>query len=417
MVAARTADWNAAPGISGGGGRRRTRRLWRDSASLMRGLLRRLLLRLAAAFVPQRRRAAGLPQRVLVIKPDHLGDVLLLTPGLQALRTALPDAHLTLMIGPWSADAVRGNRSIDALLFCEFPGFTRKSKPRFFQPYGLLLRMAILLRAGEYDVALVARDDHWWGALLAALAGIPRRIGYDTPEVGRLLTDALPFDPSAHVTIQALNLVAYLIGKQPQTLLQSSSHMIAPITPADELWANAWLAAHGCDNRGRLVAIHPGAGGSAKLWLVARWAMIVDALHAQGCTIVLTGGPQEHALVQAIASRLPQPPLTLAGEATLGALAALYRRCELVLGVDSGPMHLAAAAGARTVVLFGPIDHQRFASWGAPERHTIVRSGLWCSPCSVLDRCPRGTSPAECMTTISVQQVLGAIDNANRAAP
>lgn len=383
----------------------------------MRRLIRLFSLRLVAALLPQGRRAPGHPQRVLVIKPDHLGDVLLLTPALQALRAALPDAHLTLMIGPWSADAVRGNPSIDALLFCAFPGFTRKPKPSLFQPYGLLLRMAMLLRAGKYDVALIARDDHWWGALLALLAGIPRRIGHDTPEVGRLLTDALPFEPSAHVTIQALDLVAYLIGKNPQSLQQSSSQMIAPITSKDEQWADDWLAAHGCDGRGRLVAIHPGAGGPAKLWLVARWAMIVDALHAQGCTVVLTGGPQEYTLVQAIGSRLPHPPLTLSGEATLGALAALYRRCELVLGVDSGPMHLAAAAGARTVVLFGPIDHRRFASWGAPERHTVVRSGLWCSPCSVVDRCPRGTSPAECMTTISVQQVLGAIDGVNRAAP
>ena len=382
----------------------------------MRRRIRLLLLRLVAALFPRGRRAAGHPQRILVIKPDHLGDVLLLTPALQTLRAALPEAHLTLMIGPWSADAVRGNTSINALLFCEFPGFTRKSQPSFIQPYLLLLRMAMLLRAGKYDVALIARDDHWWGALLALLAGIPRRIGYNTPEVGKLLTDALPFDQTAHVTLQALDLVAYLNGQQPLSLQQSSSQMVAPITAEDQQWAGTWLAAHGCDDGRRLVAIHPGAGGPAKLWLVARWAMIVDALHAQGCTVVLTGGPQEHTLVQTIGSRLAQRPLILSGEATLGGLAALYRRCELVLGVDSGPMHLAAAAGARTVVLFGPIDHQRFASWGAPERHTVVRSGLWCSPCSVLDHCPRGTLPAECMTTISVQQVLSAIDGTSRAA-
>jgi heptosyltransferase III len=370
---------------------------------------RSLLLRLVALLLWRRRAAAAQPQRILVIKPDHLGDVLLLTPALRRLRQALPAAHLALMIGPWSRDAIRGNPDLDALSFCEFPGFTRKPKPGLLQPYWLLLRMAMLVRRGRYDVALIARDDHWWGALLALLAGIPRRIGYDAPDVGMLLTDALPYDPTAHVTTQALDLVDHVVGTA-STPPDQTTPMVAPITPEDVEWADLWMVAHGCDQGRRLVAIHPGAGGPAKLWVAARWAMIVDTLHARGYTVVLTGGPGELTLVERIRGRLARPPLVLAGEATLGGLAALYQRCELVLGVDSGPMHLAATTGTRTIVLFGPIDHRRFGPWGPPERHTIVRSGLWCSPCGMLDRCPRGTNPAECMTSISVQQVLSEID-------
>ncbi|HSH83013.1 MAG TPA: glycosyltransferase family 9 protein, partial [Herpetosiphonaceae bacterium] len=87
-----------------------------------------------------------------------------------------------------------------------------------------------------------------------------------------------------------------------------------------------------------------------------------------------------------------------------------YRRCALVAGVDSGPLHLAAAAGARTVTLYGPVDHRRFRSWSPEERHIVVRSGLWCSPCGAVEGCPRGTSPSECMTTIGVSQVLAAVE-------
>jgi lipopolysaccharide heptosyltransferase II len=375
-------------------------------------VLRRILLRLIGQ-IAGRRHQAGPVRRVLVIKPDHLGDVLLLTPALRLLRAALPEAHISLMLGPWSAAAVRGNPDVDALLFCPFPGFTRRPKPGLLQPYRLLLRMALLLRAGSYDVALIARDDHWWGALLALLAGIPRRIGHATLENAPLLTEALPYDPGAHVTIQSLDLVARLTGSDNPCAMEAPT-MHAPITPEDEHWAATWIAAHGV-KRDRLVAIHPGAGGLAKLWVAARWAMIADVLSAKGHRVLLTGGPGERKLIDEIQRRLAAPPLVLAGEATLGQLAALYRCCVLVLGVDSGPMHLATAAGTRTVALFGPVDHRRFAPWGPPDRHTVVRSDLWCSPCRVIEACPRGTRPSECMTTISLEQVLAAAEQSTKA--
>jgi ADP-heptose:LPS heptosyltransferase len=371
--------------------------------------LRRLLLRIIGRIgILAPRRSALWPRarRVLVIKPDHLGDLLLLTPALGELRTMLPDAHITLMIGPWSAAAIRGSALVDAVRFCPFPGFTRQPKPGLFQPYILLLRTALLLRLGRYDVALIARDDHWWGALLALAAGIPRRIGYGMPDVAPLLTDVLPYDPTMHVTQQARGLVAHLVGAAPD----SPALMSAPATHEDERWAENWLAAHGCDAGGYLVAIHPGAGGAAKLWPATRWIMIVDEMVARGWRVVLTGGPAERQLVATIARGLTRPPLLLVGETSLGQLAALYRRCRLVVGVDSGPLHLATAAGARTVALFGPGDHRRFGPWGPPEHHCVVRSGLWCSPCGMLDACPRGTRPSECMTTISVAQVLASVE-------
>jgi heptosyltransferase-2/heptosyltransferase-3 len=343
---------------------------------------------------------------VLIIKPDHLGDLLMLTPALAELRTALPDAHVALLAGPWAVAAVRGNPAIDTLLECPFPGFTRKPKPGLFQPYTLLLRTALLLRAGHYDVALIARDDHWWGALLALVAGIPRRIGHAAPDVAPLLTEALPYDPAMHVTKQALQLVERLTGHQPS----SETTMFVPIATHDDRWANDWLQAHGCDDRKPLVAIHPGAGGAAKLWVVARWTMVASELALRGWRVVLTGGSGEQALVEDIASRLAEPPLLLAGKTTLGQLAALYRRCDLVLGVDSGPMHLARATGARTIALYGPIDPGRFGPWGQAGRHQVVRSGLWCSPCGAVDACPRGTNPSECMTTISASMVLAAVE-------
>ncbi len=384
------------------------------SASLLPRTSRLLLLRFAGALLRALRRPppAGAPRRVLVIKPDNLGDIVLLTPALRLLRSRLPHAQLVLMIGPWGRPAIAHNPDVDAVLVFPFPGFERAARSGrpgraadvfgLLRPYILLLKTALLLRAGRFDIAVIARDDHWWGALLAAAAGIPRIAGYAVAEVAPFLTDTLPHSYADHATAQAIGLVEALTGMPALT----RPALRSPSGEADHAWAHDWIERSGVNGR-PLFAIHPGAGGAAKLWLPARWVAVANALHDIG-DVLLTAGPDERELVSALAGRMERRPLLLDGQATLGQLAALYARCELVLGVDSGPLHLAAASGARTVALFGPGDAGRFGPWGDPERNTVVRSGLWCSPCGVIDVCPRGTAPSECMALISVSDVLQA---------
>lgn len=367
-------------------------------------MLRLLLLRLAGAVLRWRRAApAGAPRRVLVIRPDNLGDLLLFTPALRLLRTRLPGAEIVLMIGPWGLPAVAGNPDVDTILVCPFPGFGRAARPGLLQPYLVLLKTALLLRAGRFDTAIVARDDHWWGALLAASAGIPRIVGYAVSEVAPFLTVSLPHSYADHAASQAIALVEAIAGGRAE----ARPALRSPGDEHDRAWAGDWLRRNGVDGERRLFAIHPGAGGAAKLWLPNRWIAVADALHATG-QVVLTAGPDERPLVAAIAARMEHQPVQLVGEATLGQLAALYARCALVLGVDSGPLHLAAAAGAPTLAVFGPGNAGRFGPWGDERRNRVVRSGLWCSPCGVIDACPRGTMPSECMVHVSVADVLAA---------
>src|SRR5581483_10100038 len=131
-----------------------------------------------------------------------------------------------------------------------------------------------------------------------------------------------------------------------------------------------------------------------------------DALQRDGAQIVLTGGPDEQALVAAVAAHMTTPVRQLAGKTSIGQLAGLLRRAELVLGVDSGPLHLAAAQGTPTLHLYGPGDAARFGPWGNPARHVVVREELWCSPCGVFSACPRGLARPECMERIAVTRVV-----------
>jgi len=371
----------------------------------------RLMLLHALALVARRltRRPEGAPVRILFIKPDHLGDVLLATPALAALRTRYPGAQITAMVGPWARPMLARNPHIDALQVCPFPGFERERPQRgplarLLWPYGVLLRYAALLRHARYDIAIVARDDHWWGAALAALAGVPHRVGFATPECAPLLTDALPWNPAEHVTQQALALVGHLRGPASGEMLTSTLFRPAPQETA---WAEAWLAER--LGQRRLVIIQPGTGGAAKHWLDERWAEVGDALIADdGLLVVLAGGPGEEDRAARIMGAMRGAPVDMVGKTSLGQLAALMARAALVLGVDSGPLHLAAAAGAPTVQIYGPGNERRFGPWGHPGRHTVLRADLWCRPCGVLAACPRGLHTPECMAKVPTRQVLAA---------
>jgi heptosyltransferase-2/heptosyltransferase-3 len=180
----------------------------------------------------------------------------------------------------------------------------------------------------------------------------------------------------------------------------------------DQTWVQTWLQTHTTSStRGngarRLVVLHPGTGGHTKLWPNARWAAVANRLVAQyGVQIVLTGGPGEEELVQQLASLLSIPPVVLAGTLSIGQLTALLGMATLVMGVDSGPLHLAVSQQTPTLHLYGASDAQRFGPWGVASRHVVVQAHLWCSPCGVFDACPRQTDPPECMDALTVEQVV-----------
>ena len=348
---------------------------------------------------------------MLTRRPDHLGDVLFLTPALQALRQALPQARITLLAGPWGAEAVRGNPDLDAVQLCQFPGFERRPKAGALDPYRTLRTTALKLRTGGFDAAVILRFDHWWGAWLAAAAGIPRRIGYDRPETRPFLTELAPYRPGRHEVLQNATLLAALA---PGIDAAPGPTRFA-VAEADRAWVTARLAASELDPAGRLVAIHPGAGAAVKQWPPARWAEVARHLtETSGAQLILTGGPAERELTAAVTAaaaagdRMPQAMLDLAGSTTLGQLAALYERCALVLGSDSGPLHLAVAVGAPTIHLYGPVPAAKFGPWGDPARQVVLASSWSCAPCDRLDWAPDVLAQHACMAAITPDDVIRA---------
>ena len=148
---------------------------------LARRWLRRGVLRTLGFLRPYRFPATRI-DRILVIRPDHIGDVLLVTPALRLLRRAFPESEITALVGPWAAAVLANNPDIDRLETCRFPGFERGRPRAGLRAYAQLWEEAGRLRGEEYQLALNLRDDFWWGAALAAFGGIPYVWGFDTPE-------------------------------------------------------------------------------------------------------------------------------------------------------------------------------------------------------------------------------------------
>ncbi|HET7036900.1 MAG TPA: glycosyltransferase family 9 protein, partial [Thermomicrobiaceae bacterium] len=334
---------------------------------MIRPLARALLTSGLAARAPDR--GAPSSRSVLLIRPDHLGDLLFLTPGLRRFRAALPGWRIALVVGPWGAPVLAGNPDIDELIELPFPGFTRAPKPHPLQPYQLARDAAARLRARGCAAAVVLRDDHWWGGLLARLAGIPLRVGADDPALASLLTLQVPVaGHSVARNAALLDAAARLLGGSPPDTPPTPERdpLSWRVTPEDR------AAAQRLTGLEPYVAIHPGSGAPVKSWPAARWAELADRLAAREVRVVFTGGEAERWLVETIRVRMTSGALNLAGQSSLRTLGALYSDACAVVGVDSGPLHLAVAAGAPTLQLYGPSDPAKFGPWGPAARHRVL---------------------------------------------
>ncbi len=374
-------------------------------AGLTRGLARLMHSSGGGELSPERLPTA----RILVIRPDHLGDLLFLGPAMRWLRARLPDAHIALAVGPWVKPALPGLAgTYDELIEIPFPAFERGERAGAASRWGLLWRWAARLKRRRFDAALIARPDHWWGAMLARFAGVPLRLGFDTPETAPWLTRALP-TAHEHAAASNLRLVAALTNDSLNP--NPADHPLRfQLSPRDLGEADALLFdIFGVDNVHPLAVIHPGSGAAIKLWEIEKWREIARRLADARARVLITGGPGETELTRAVAAVSSGNVIDLGGQTSFAVLGALLHRADLALGPDSGPLHLAVAVGTPTVHLYGPADPTLFGPWGDPPRHRVIMSPWRCAPCGKFDWLDL---PAHgCVRDISIDSVWRAAED------
>lgn len=308
----------------------------------------------------------------MLILPCCIGDVVMATATLKALRRGYPQARITWAVGGWSRRAIEYHDLLDAILDTGDAANPARTP-------GGLFGFVRQLRAGQFDLAVsLVRSPLM--SLAVWLSGIPYRAGLDSGGRGFGYNIRAAVDPNAARHEAEIYLdVPRALGLDP-----SDCYVNVPVRPEDEAYIKALLAGKGIT--GAYVVIHP-AGGSnpgmvmdSKRWLPANYAALIRALKQQrGYEVIMLAGTADKAIVDAVQLHLDEPVVVFLGELTFGQITALAKHAAAYIGNDTGLTHLAAAAGAKTVMILGPSDPKRYAPYTPDSlvlwKPTALRSG------------------------------------------
>jgi heptosyltransferase-2 len=330
--------------------------------------------------------------KIWVRGTNWVGDSILTIPALEALRRARPEAEITLTVRPWVRELFEGFAAVDHL----------HSYDRSLQHRGWRGRSRLIAElAGEhFDLAIVLPNS-FESAYLAWRAGIPERIGYATDGRSLLLTRRLNISTDLLAQHQAQYYLDLLRQAGFIDEIPPVPRISLKISGNRQLQARQRLSAKGVKEGALLVGINPGAFyGTAKRWPPDRYAALADrCIDGLGADVLIFGSATERTTAEFIARTMQHTPKIFSGETTLGELAALLNCCSVFVTNDSGPMHLAAAVGTRTLAIFGPTDERTTAPVGPHTR--VIKHPVSCSPC-LLRECPLDH---RCMTGIPVEDV------------
>lgn len=303
-------------------------------------------------------------RRIVLLKPCCIGDVVFATPLLGALRRAFPKSRIDWAVGSAALDALRGHPHISALID------TGEQANPAARPLPML-RLVAALRRGRYDLIVVPDRSRLLG-IAALLAGIPARAGLDSGGRGFAYTIRAPVEANA-IRHEA---EIYLDVARAMGLATGGEWAYAPPGPDALAEADTLLRCMGLAGS-RLVLVHPGGGVNAgmrmveKRWPAANFAALAERIAAAlgpETRIAVLGRPSDRPAIDALLSALKTPPLDLSNGPSLAVTAALASRAALYVGNDNGVAHLAAAAGARALLIFGPSDPRRYGPFAPPER-------------------------------------------------
>jgi len=357
--------------------------------------------RAASPGVPIHRSSVS---RILVRSTNWFGDVVMISPALRALRRGFPEAQLDVLARASIASAYQGHPLVDEVVVEE-----RRSGSRRHDGALGVFRLAAELRRRRYDLAVLLPKS-LAAALAPALARIPRRVGFPTGGRGPLLTHPVPLPADS----ESLHHVEFFLG--PAVFLgcpDDDRTLVFPVSEEDRRSARKFLEENGVAAGGPqpLVAIHPGSSRRERAWPAQRFAELSGRLAESGVRLMVLGAPGDRAAASPMLQAPGNAIMDAVGIGGVGFMAALVEQCDLFVGNDSGPMHVAAAVGTATVAVFGPGAPGKTAPYVPSAQRREVSRAFPCSPCrqeffSECDAAPSGIP--WCLEAVTVQEVLDA---------
>lgn len=332
-------------------------------------------------------------KRILVVRLDQLGDVVMTLPAVRLLREAFPDSRVDFLVAPWARDLVEpyadeihvfensyfGGKGAAVSCLLEWISFVR------------------MFRRNRYDLAVDFRGDLRTAALLY-LSAAGRRVGYGNAGGGFFYTDCLPEREGRHQSDRALDCVR-LLGCEVRGEVQPFRYR----SPDPEMWREKFSALALASRP--WIVMHVGSGYASKRWPADRFFNVIDRLLSEaGGTVILTGHQKETEIARPYFKER-EGLLNFIQKTTLLELCALIDKADLFVGNDSGPAHLAAALGKKTLVLFSGTNDWRLWHPRGQAVH-VMRHDVSCSPCHERE-CPLPRH--ECMENITVDSVRAKI--------
>jgi ADP-heptose:LPS heptosyltransferase len=375
------------------------------------------------------------PSRILILQLDHMGDAVLTSPLVTRLRSAYPKAEIDVLASPSNREIFAANPEIRRVRLASRNWFERK--PGRWALGSAVWELGRSLRGCGYDLGIDVRGDIL-SVLVLTLAGIPRRLGWAMGGGGFLLTDVADWVPGRHEVRSRLALLDRLgiaAGGPSRVVVHArDTDRVRIAQRLDEAWPSRasrsqagrgrasrsasvgvrtlaspsdamlldepdWLHAGRFGETAPLLAVHVGAGTSAKRWPTSHWRDLIGRFIAEGWRVIMVGGPDDVSIAGSIE---PHPRLLdWTGLLAVTETAALLERADFFIGSDSGPAHIAASAGIPSLVLFSGTNRPR--QWRPWSRRTIVvRSRVTCRPCHQ-KVCPLADHP--CMTGLKPDRV------------
>lgn len=338
--------------------------------------------------------------RILIRANNWIGDVVMISPAIRAIRERFTRARIAMVAKAWVLEALAGNPCFDELLEYDPNGVHRAIAGR--------LRLSRALRqGGPFDLAVLFQKA-FDAAVIARLAGARCRIGYATDGRSALLTHALPLPPAGTHHVDVFLGLARALGCEVRDPVP-----FFHLTADDRALAESRIDRSPLSGAGPRVALHAGASKGPRAWHPERYAALARTLHdAAGARILLIGGVEESALLNSIQSELRGIPCFAPGPAIgLKEVAGILKTCDLFVGNDSGPMHLAAALRIPTIGIFGPGRSRTTGPVGPPQRVAIIEREYPCAPCrqDFFREClPAPSGKPFCIEEIRVDDVAAA---------
>jgi heptosyltransferase-2 len=332
-------------------------------------------------------------RNILVRGTNWIGDVVMTLPAMAAIHQAYPQARITVLAKPWVADLFALCADVDDVIIYHSPGIHAGLKGLF--------RLTAELRERKFDAAILLQNAIE-AAIIALMARIPIRAGYNADGRGPLLTHSVKRTRAVRRIPQVeyyLEMVRTLGGEgDPRTY-----HF--RLNLEDKERAEAILNKYHLSTTDFLVGMAPGATyGVAKKWFPERFAVVADRLSAEyAARILLFGSTGDRESTAAVSRQAGHTPIDLAGATTLREAVALIACCRLFISNDSGLMHVAGALGVPTVAIFGSTNPATTSPMG--KDNIVVHKDLPCSPC-LKTTCPQDFA---CMDQISIDDVYGAV--------